>query len=101
VAFDPDVFAMPAIPVTGNPVGMRMWRLDVDTGNPDIVIAFPAVIAGMPGPVAMLGRGRRDDFVGWRRGANGDMNLSVSDADRQKKRAGYGEELLLHAFVLL
>jgi hypothetical protein len=103
VTFDPDVFAVAMIPVAVNPTGVRVRRFNVRARNPDIVVALVAVIAGVPSPIAVLGRRRRNDFVGTRRGANRDVYLakSVRGTDGEQECAGCGEKMLLHrAFSL-
>jgi hypothetical protein len=98
VAFDPDILAAAMVPATGNPAGVRMRRRDVFTRDPDVGAPVPAVISGVPYPIAMLWRRRRHYLArpGWR--ANGDVDLGpgVGGTDTQEQRAGCGEELLLH-----
>jgi hypothetical protein len=62
VAFDPDVATTSVGPVTIDPAGVGMGRTLINSRDPDIMGAVPAVIAGVPGPVAMLRRGRRNTF---------------------------------------
>jgi hypothetical protein len=95
VAFNPDVALRALLPGTSDPVGVGMRWLDIVTGHPDIVIAFPAVIPVVPGPVGMLMRRWRNGLnraLGW---SDVDVNLSLSDACSQKEGAsGSGEEFL-------
>jgi hypothetical protein len=88
VAFCPDPPSTLVDPATFNPAGMGVGRCDVGAGNPNIVFAVPAVIAGVPGPVTMLGWRRRNDFVRVRRRANSDDDLSLSHARSKEQGAG-------------
>jgi hypothetical protein len=76
VSFNPDVASAAMSPVAIYPMGMRVWGLLVNAGDPDIAVAIPAMIAVMPGPITMLGRRRRDDFMrafGWWTEADDDL----------------------------
>jgi hypothetical protein len=100
VAFDEDIAAVAVGPATLDPAGVRVRGLDVGSGNPDVVFAIPAVIAGVPGPVWMFVRCDRDDFNGARRGrADADDHLCANYAGAQQNDAGGNEELLLHGFL--
>jgi hypothetical protein len=83
-------------PVAFNPVGVGMGWLNVASGNPYISVAVPAVIAGVPGPVTVLRRGRRDNFYRTRRWwADADDNLSWGEGGEGKSEEGC-QDLLLH-----
>ena len=79
-AFHPHIAASVVIPVSINPMGARMWRLDVHTRHPDILLPVVPVIASVPSPVAMFRRRRRNFFhMAWRWGFVND-NLRHSNA---------------------
>jgi hypothetical protein len=67
---------------------MGVGRFDVGAGNPDVLMAVPAMIAGVPHPVMMLGWRRRNDFVRTRRRTNSDDDLSLSHARGEEQGAG-------------
>ena len=73
-----------------NPAGMGMWRRDVLARNPDLGASVPAVVAGVPNPVAMLGRRGRNAFncVMGRCDGNANLRTSVGDSYSKKERAG-------------
>jgi len=101
VSFDPNVFAVAMVPVAFDPASVWMWRRNVLAGDPNVGVAVPAMIAGVPGPVAVLVRRRWNHFVRTRRRANGDVNLSCCDASGEEERARCSEKLLLHEIDLL
>ena len=95
----PDVASALGTPLAFNPNSAAMGRAAVATGNPDVAVTVPTVIAGDPDPVAVNGWGRGDDFYGARRRrANADHDLRVGHADGEEECAGCGEDLLLHRF---
>jgi hypothetical protein len=101
VAFDPDVTAVSVGPVTIDPVGVGVGWLYIDSGNPDVGMAVPAVVASVPGPIWMLVWGRRDDFVralGW---SDTDDNLGLCNACGEKQCAGNSGEEFLHRAISL
>jgi len=60
---------------------MGIGGLSVVSGDPDVSVTIPAVIAVMPGPTGVLVWGWGDDFDWTRRGrANPDDNLGLCDA---------------------
>jgi hypothetical protein len=104
VPFHPDPATAAADPATFDPAGARAWWCNVSAGNPDVAVSIPAVIAGVPGPIAMLGWRRRNDFMRTGGRPNTDNYLSLSHANRQEKSAGKGTEDFVHrtiSFVLL
>jgi hypothetical protein len=82
-------------------MGVGMGWLLIGTGDPDVALSVPAVVAVVPGPVAVLGRWRRDDFAGrrWRPDADGDLGLR--DAGAEEESAGAEEEILFHVVLLM
>jgi hypothetical protein len=101
VTFDPDVAVAVVIPMTVNPMGVSVRRLNVGSGNPDVAVTIPAVIASVPGPVGVLVRGRRNDFM-WpfgRTDANDDLSLCNSRGEQ--KAAGGSEKEFLHRILLV
>jgi len=96
VTFHEDVLAAAVSPVTCDPDGAGMRRRDVVAWDPDVVVAFIAVIAGVPGPIAVLGWRGRNDFAGRSRRADTDVDLCVGDAYGEDESAGGGEEEFLH-----
>jgi hypothetical protein len=81
VAFDPDIAAVSVGPVAFDPAGVGVGWFDVGSGNPDVAVAVPAVVAGVPGPVGMLMRWDRDDFNRTRRWwTDADDDLGLCDA---------------------
>jgi hypothetical protein len=75
VAFLPDPASVVLDPVAFNPVGVRVGWLFVGSGNPDVGMAVPAVVAGVPGPVGMLVERGRNGFyrAGWWADADYDL----------------------------
>src|SRR6185312_11816995 len=100
VAFNPDVFAAAVGVMARNPASVRMRRRYVLTGNPDVGVAVPALVALVPYPVAVLRRGRRYPFAAGRRrcDANVEPDLRAGDqsAPRKEDRGGGRENLFLH-----
>jgi hypothetical protein len=98
VAVDPDVLAMARRPVAGDPASMRTRRSGIDSGNPDVGVSIPAVIAALPDPVRVLMGAGRNDLTARRWRGYGDMepDLCGCGADGQKGKAGGGENLFLH-----
>jgi hypothetical protein len=94
--FAPDVSVAAVIPATIDPAGMRMGWTFVDSGNPDVSVAVPAVVTRVPSPVAMLGRRWRDtliDACGW---TYADDYLALRNACGEKCGTGYSREEVLH-----
>jgi hypothetical protein len=87
VAFDPDPATVMVGPVTFIPSGVRMGWFYVGSGNPDVAVAVPAVVASVPGPFTMLGWRRRNDFMGTLRWTDADNDLGLGDACSEKKAA--------------
>jgi hypothetical protein len=80
---------------------MRARWLLIGSGNPDVAVAIPAVVAGMPGPVAVLGWWRRDTFMGTGRRSDADDDLSLGNACRKEHSAGSDWEEFLHRAISL
>jgi hypothetical protein len=78
-----------------------MGRSLIDSGNPDIALSVPAVVAIVPGPVAMLGRRRRNAFAGRRRRTDTDGDLSLCYTGGEEESAGAEEEILSHVVLLV
>jgi hypothetical protein len=80
---------------------MRMRGLLVGSGNPDISVTIPTVIARVPGPVTVLGRRRRNDFNGTRRWwADTNNHLGWGEGGEGKSEEGC-QDLLFHFWRLL
>src|ERR1700679_25991 len=92
VTFDEDILAAAVSPMTGDPVSAVMWRFDVGAGNPDVVVAFVAMVAGVPNPITMFAWWWGNDFAGRRRGADTNVDLCVSDTCGEEESASGGEE---------
>jgi hypothetical protein len=79
-----------------------MWtrRCNIGSWDPDVVGAVPAVIAGVPRPVAMLRR-RRWNALDWprRRRTDADDYLGLGDACCQKEGAGGKGNKFLHCSI--
>jgi hypothetical protein len=102
VAFHPDVAAATAGPVTVDPAGVGMWGLGVISGDPDVAVTVPAVIATVPGPVAMCWGWWRDRFYGTGWGwAYANDYLGLSDACSEQETTGGSEEDFLHRAISL
>jgi hypothetical protein len=99
VSFHPDPTAAAADPATFDPACAGTRWCYVGAGNPDVAVAVPTVVAGVPGPVPMLGWGRRNDFArtGWRPDA--DDHLSLCHAGREEKSADSGAEEFVHRAI--
>lgn len=81
MTFDPDIATMALIPVATNPVSMGVWWLDIVSGDPDVTVAVPAVIAVMPSPAGVLVGWSRDNFDGaWGRWSNPYDDLGLCKA---------------------
>jgi hypothetical protein len=81
VAFNPDVAAASVGPVAADPDGVGVWRFHIVSGNPDVAVAVPAVVAVVPGPAGVLVWWWRDylNRVRWGR-ADSDDDLGLCDA---------------------
>jgi hypothetical protein len=102
VAFNPDVTVAMMVPVARDPAGMRVGRFDVVAGDPDVLVAVPAVIALVPGPTGVLMGWRGNHFNGVRWGrADADYYLGIGDACRRKEEVGCSGEEFVHGFNLL
>ncbi len=102
VAFDEDITTVAVSPVPGNPdrVGAG-WR-NILTGNPDIVCAVPAMVSGVPCPVAVLRRWGRDPLNGTRWGwPDTDDDLCARRTCAQQQGACGNQELFLHSAISL
>jgi hypothetical protein len=76
--FDPDVTTVAMGPVAFDPARMRTWRFSVVSGDPDVTLTVPAVVAGMPGPTRMfVWRSRNHFYRAWRWGADTDDDLGI------------------------
>jgi hypothetical protein len=81
VTFDPDVAAMALVPVTGDPVGVGVGWFDVGSGDPDVAVTVPAMVAIVPGPARVFVRRDGDNFDWTRRGrADSDDDLGLCNA---------------------
>jgi hypothetical protein len=80
VAFDPDVAVATVVPVTVDPVGMGVWWFHIGSGNPDVALTIPTMVAVVPCPVGMLVGRRRNDFMRtlWRTYTDYDLGLGYA-----------------------
>jgi hypothetical protein len=80
----PDVAAAAGTPVAFYPVGALKGRALVTAGDPNVAVAVPAVVAGVPGPTGAGGDG--DDLDGTRGwGADADDDLGARGERRRQK----------------
>jgi hypothetical protein len=87
VTFYPDVASAVVVPVSGDPVGVGVGWFDVVSGDPDIPVAVPAMIAVVPGPVGVLvGRGRHF-LMGPFRWTDANYDLGLCDACKKESGA--------------
>jgi hypothetical protein len=99
VAFHPDIAFAMMVPVPVDPTSVGMGWFDVSSGDPDVGVAVPAVVAGVPGPIGVLvgwGRNVLDGTGGW---ANPYDDLGLCNACREEERAGDGGEDFLHRAI--
>jgi hypothetical protein len=77
MAFDPDIATAMVVPVAIDPARVGVRWFDVVSGNPDVAITVPTMVAGVPCPAGMLvGRGR-DNFMGPFRRTDADDDLGL------------------------
>jgi hypothetical protein len=98
----PHIASAARAPVTFHPVRVGVGRTLVVAGDPDVAVTVPAVVARVPGPVAVL-RGRHgDDLNGARRRRpNADDDLrSGNGSAGGKNKTGNGGKNLLHVQLL-
>ena len=85
------------LPASSDPAGMGMRRLDVRAGNPNVVVALPAVVASVPNPVAVLWWKWRTGFDDASGRSDADDNLCACHERCGKyETANGGEYSLLH-----
>jgi hypothetical protein len=101
VAFDPDVAVAVVVPVAVDPAGVGVRRFYVGSGNPDVAIAIPAVVAGVPGPIWVLMGWGRDVFNGAGRGTDTNYDLTLHNTCGEKECAGDRGEYFFHRCYLL
>jgi hypothetical protein len=101
VAFDPDIATAAVGPVAFDPARTGAGGLLIGSGDPYVAVAVPAVVAGVPGPVAVFWWRGRDYFTGPGRGADTDNNLSLCNASGEKNCAGNNREEFLHRAISL
>jgi hypothetical protein len=101
VAFDPDIAFAAMVPVPLDPTGVGVGWFHVVSGNPDVTIAVPAVVAGVPRPVRVLVGWRRDDFVGSLGRPNAYDDLGLCNAHGEKNCAGGSGKEFLHSAISL
>jgi hypothetical protein len=73
VTFDPDVAAVALVPVTADPVGVGVGWLGVVSGDPDVAVAVPAMVAIVPGPARVFA-GCDGDYFDWTRRGRADSD---------------------------
>jgi hypothetical protein len=68
----PDPAIVTMLPAARYPVGMGSGWGFIDTWDPNVTVAIPAMVARVPFPIRMLVRARRDSFMFrmWRANAN-------------------------------
>jgi hypothetical protein len=84
VTFYPDVAFAMVIPVAVNPVGVGMRCFDIGSGNPDVAVSVPAMIATVPCPILMLMGWGRDVFDWTLRRTDTNDHLGLGDACSEK-----------------
>ena len=81
MTFYPDVAFAMVIPVAVNPVGVGMGCFDIGSGNPDVAVTVPAMVAIVPSPARVFVRRDGDNFDWTRRGrADSDDDLGLCNA---------------------
>jgi hypothetical protein len=101
VAFDPDVAVATAVPVALDPTSVGVGWFHVVSGNPDIAVAIPAMVAIVPCPFGML--------VGWRRNVlnwalwwtDADDDLGLCNTSGEKKCTSENGEEFFHRAISL
>jgi hypothetical protein len=88
VTFYPDVAAAVVVPVSGDPTGVVVGWFDVGSGDPDVAVAVPAVIAFVPGPFKVLVGWGWHNLMGAFRWTDANYNLGLCDACSKESRAG-------------
>jgi hypothetical protein len=91
----PDVAAALFAPLTGDPNGSAMRRTAIDSRNPDIAVAVPAVVAGNPDVTFVWRSGNDLNRARWR-WADTDDDLRVSCANREKESRYSDKEIALY-----
>jgi hypothetical protein len=99
VTFAPDIAVAVVVPVAIYPLCVSVGWFHVGSGNPDVAVAVPAVIAGVPGPVGMFVRRRGNNFMGSFRRTDANDNLGSCNACGEAKGAGNSGEEFLHRAI--
>jgi hypothetical protein len=104
MSFMPDVSAAVVDPVTFYPVGAAVGGMLVVAGDPDVSVAVPAVVSGLPDQT-LMGR-RRCNLHGarrWRSDADDDLGVRGRDCQRcgEYQTSDCCECWLLHSAYLL
>jgi hypothetical protein len=99
VAFHPDIAFAMVVPVAVDPTSVGMGWFDVGSGNPDITVAVPAVVAGVPGPIGVLVGWGRNTLDRTGRRADPDDDLGLCNACREEEGAGDSGEDFLHRAI--
>lgn len=73
VAFDQDILTVAVLPAMGDPMLASLRRSVIAAGRPDIMVAFVAVVAGLP--YVSLARRRTAPFVHARRWPHANHDL--------------------------
>jgi hypothetical protein len=102
VAFHPYITVATMIPMTIDPAGVGVGWFHIVSGDPDVCVVVPAVIAGVPGPVGVFVRWWRHDFdrTRWWR-ADADYDLGLGNACGEKECAGESGEEFFHRAISL
>jgi hypothetical protein len=78
-----------------------MGWLNVFARNPDVCVAIPTMVAGVPCPVAMFRWRWWDNLVRPRWRTDCDMHLGACDSYRKYEGAGDNEKAFFHEASLL
>jgi hypothetical protein len=85
VTIVPDVATALMNPLASNPDGVAMGWLDIGSGDPDVAISVPAMVALMPGPVGVFARRWRHALDDVGRGTDANDDLSVGEGSHAQK----------------
>jgi hypothetical protein len=91
MAIVPDVAATLVDPLASNPDGVSVGWFDIRSGDPNVAISVPAVVALMPSPVGVFvrGWGYALDDVGRGADANDDLSLGKGSHAQKEYRRCY------------
>jgi hypothetical protein len=101
VSFNPDVTVAVVVPVSRDPTGVGVRWFDVGSGDPDVMVAIPTVVAFVPCPIGVFVGGWWNALLRAWRGTDADYDLGLGDACGEKEDAGGNGEKVLHRDDLL